>query len=298
MRLDIKHWQLLSGLAKYETLGKTADHLGITQSALSHRLAEAERRLGARLFEREGRRLVVTPAGRGMLHTAQQILPSLQRAEDDFFRLSTSAQHLIKLGVAAYSTYYWVPRFLQSFPVSRQHLQLELESSSTRNPIRSLHEGEADLVISPGEISAPGIECQTLFGDELVLISQPGHPLSRKSFIKANDLMDQDYLTYSRDSQPGFEYERFIRPAGISPRFIQVVEWPDAIVELVAAGFGVSILSRWALQRSIEQGVIQATQVGSEGLPINWSLLYRKNDSQREPLVLLKKMLFDWFKNQ
>lgn len=106
MRLDIKHWQLLKGLAEHGTLGKAADHLGITQSALSHRLAEAERRLGDKLFEREGRGLTVTPAGKSMLQTALQVLPELQRAEDNFQRLSSDAHHLIKLGVGAYNAYY------------------------------------------------------------------------------------------------------------------------------------------------------------------------------------------------
>jgi LysR family transcriptional regulator for metE and metH len=295
MRLDIKHWQLLKGLAEYGTLGKAADRLGITQSALSHRLAEAERRLGSRLFERDGRRLTVTPAGKAMLQTAQQVLPELQRAEDNFRRLSASARHLIKLGIGAYSAYHWVPEFLRALPVKRQRLQLDLVSSATQNPVRSLLDNEADLVIAPGEVDVSGISSRILFRDQLVLITSPRHPLSRKAFIEAADLADQDYLTYSRNRQPGFEYERFIRPAGVSPQYVQIVEWTDAIVELVATGFGVSILSRWALQRPIQQGLIHAVPLGEKGLPLRWSLLSRTQDSQREPVRLLKKMLGDWF---
>ena len=298
MRLDIKHWQLLQGLAEHGTLGKAADRLGITQSALSHRLAEAERRLGDRLFVREGRRLTVTPAGKAMLQTAQQVLPELQRAEDNFQRLSDSSHHLIKLGVAAYSAYYWLPEFLRDVPVARRHLQLDLVSSATQNPVRSLLDHEADLVIAPGEVKTPGISSRALFRDQLVLITRPGHPLARRPFIEAADLADQEYLTYSPDRQPGFEYDRFIRPAGVSPQYVQIVEWTDAIVELIAAGFGVSILSRWALRRSIQQGLVSAVPLGQQGLPLTWSLMARTQDSHREPVQLLKKMLIDWFGGQ
>jgi LysR family transcriptional regulator for metE and metH len=297
MRLDIKHWQLLRALAEHGTLGKAADQIGITQSALSHRLAEAERRLGDRLFEREGRRLKVTPAGKAMLQTAQQILPDLQRAEDNFQRMSGSVQYLVKLGIAAYSAYYWLPEFLRALPVERERLQLDLVSSSTHNPVRSLLDNEADLVISPGEIKSPGINSQALFRDQLVLVTSPGHPLSQKPYVEAADLADQDYLTYSRDRQPGFEYERFIRPSGISPKFVQVVEWTDGIVELVAAGFGVSILSQWALERPIQQGVIDTTMLGKNGLPLTWSLLSRTSDSRSDHVQMLKKMLINWFSN-
>ena len=291
MRLEIRHWQLLKGLAEFGTLGKAADRLGITQSALSHRLAEAERRLGDRLFEREGRRLTVTPAGRAMLQTAQQVLPELQRAEDNFMRLSDSAQHLIKLGIAAYNSYQWVPEFLRTVPVRREQLQLDLVSAATRKPVRSLLDNEVDLVIAPGEFSEPGISSRPLFRDQLVLITPPNHPLSEKAFIEAVDLVDQDYLTYSRDRQPGFEYERFIRPAGVYPQYVQVVESTDAIVELVAAGFGVSILSQWALQRPLQQGLVRAVPLGEKGLFLTWSVLSRTLDSRREYVQLMKKLL-------
>ena len=84
MRLDIKHWQMLKAIDEVGTLRQAAYVLGISQSALSHRLAEAERRLGGLLFVREGRRLRQTSAGRAMTQTASQIIPALQRAEQDF----------------------------------------------------------------------------------------------------------------------------------------------------------------------------------------------------------------------
>ncbi len=295
MRLDIKHWQLLKSLAELGTLGKAAGQLGITQSALSHRLAEAERRLGDKLFEREGRKLTVTPAGKPMLQTAQQVLTELQKAEDDFQRLSASAQHLLRLGIAAYSSYHWVPDFLQSLPFKRERLQLDLVASSIQKPIRSLLEGEADLVILPGQISNPSIKSRVLFEDELVLITSTNHPLASKPYIVATDLINEDYLTYSRTTQPGFEYERFIRPSGVSPKYIQIVEWTDAIVELAAADFGVSILSKWALQRPIQQGMVKATPLTKHGLTLPWSVLSRVSDRQREPLQLLQGQLLKWF---
>jgi len=295
MRLDIKHWQLLAAFAEQGTLGKAADQLGITQSALSHRLAEAERRLGDRLFERDGRKLKVTPAGRAMLQTAQQVLPELQRAEENFQRTSASVQYLVRLGIAAYSVYHWVPEFLQALPVKRERLQIDLVSSSTQNPVRSLLDNEADLVISPGEIKSPGISSLPLFRDQLVLVTAPHQSLSSKPFVEAADLVDQDYLTYSRDKQPGFEYERFIRPSGVSPQYVQIVEWTDAIVELVAAGFGISILSEWAMQRPTQQGLISTTPLGRNGLSLPWTLLSRTSDSRNEHVQMVRKMLVDWF---
>lgn len=296
MRLDIKHWQLLMSVAETGILGRSAEQLNITQSALSHRLAEAERRLGSPLFEREGRQLRVTPAGKAMLQTAQQLLPALERAEEDFIRTASEATHLIRMGIAAYSTYHWVPEFLKSLPVKRQRLQVDMVASATQRPVRSLLDGSADLVLSPGQISNPGIVCEPLFRDELVLVVHPDHPLAGKAYIEARDLVEEDYLTYSRNAEPGFEYERFIRPSGYLPHFIQVVEMTDAIVELIAAGLGVSVLSRWALSRSIEQGLVQVVPLTAKTLPLEWSILYRHSDRQHQPIQILSKQLKRWFR--
>ena len=295
MKLDIKHWQLLLAFDECGTLGKAADHLGISQSALSHRLAEAERRLGDNLFERDGRKLKVTPAGKTMLQTAQQVLPELQKAEENFCRVSASVQYLVKLGIGSYSAYHWIPDFLHALPVKRERLQLDLVSSSTHSPERSLQNNEADLVIAPGDIRVAGIDSQILFKDQLVLVTPIDHPLAKKEYIVASDLVNEEFLTYSRDSQPGFEYERFIRPAGVNPKYVQIVEWTDGIVELVAAGFGVGILSRWALQRQIKQNLICVTPLTQNGLPLVWSLLSRKSDARSEPVQMLKQMLIKWF---
>ncbi len=297
MRLELKHWQLIWGLAEHGTLNRAARHLNITQSALSHRLAEAERRLGNLLFERDGRILRVTPAGKAMLQTAKQVLPELERAEEDFIRTASEGSHLVRLGIAAYSAYHWVPDFLKSMSVRRQQLQVDIVAAATQNPVRSLLDGSTDLVLSPGVVSNPGIYSEPLFEDELVLVMPPGHPLAGKPHAEARDLVAVDYLTYSRTSEPGFEYERFIKPSGFTPHFIQIVEMTDAIVELVASGLGVSILSRWALTRSIQQGTVATVPLTAQGLPLLWSLLIRERDRERDPVQRLSGEMKQWFKS-
>ncbi|MFT5115913.1 MAG: LysR family transcriptional regulator for metE and metH [Parasphingorhabdus sp.] len=295
MRLEIRHWQLLKVISESVTMRKAADVLGITQPALSHRLAEAERRLGGALFEREGRRLRLTPAGRAMTQTALQSLPVLKRAEDEFMRLETEAAHLVRVGIAAYSCYHWLPEFLKAKQRKDSKIQIELVAAATQNPIQSLLESEADLVIAPEHLVRPGITAIPLFSDELVLVVPADHRLASKEFIVAEDLFDEEYLTYSRTQQPGFEYERFIRPSGVQPKFVKVVEMTDAIIELVATGFGIAILARWALEPALKTGRVVALRVGSDGLDINWAALIRESEPQLSPTRSLADLLSAWY---
>jgi len=295
MRLDIKHWEMLKAIDETETMRQAAFVLNITQSALSHRLAEAEKRLGGVLFEREGRRLRQTSAGRAMTQTANQIIPVLQRAEFDFQKTSSNETTVVRFGVAAYSCYHWLPSFLQVMSEKEPSIQLELVASTTQYPLKNLQEGAVDVVLAPGHMATPGVDSIPVFHDELVLITHSKHKLASKAFIVATDLEGEDYLSYSKTSQPGFEYERFIRPSGVVPHLMTVVEVTDAIIELIAAGFGIGILSRWAVQTAIKNQSIAAVSLGATKLDLGWSALVRDSELQSAAARIVSRRLAEWF---
>jgi LysR family transcriptional regulator for metE and metH len=296
MRLDIKHWEMLKAIDDTGTLRQAAYVLGITQSALSHRLAEAERRLGGLLFEREGRRLRQTSSGRAMIQTANQIIPALQRAEFDFQKMAMSKTTVVRFGVAAYSCFHWLPSFLQVMAKKGPDIHLDLVAAATQNPIQNLQDGTVDVVLAPGYLAIPGIDSIPVFQDELVLITHSQHALAKKAFIEATDLEGEDYLTYSKSAQPGFEYERFIRPSGVVPYLVTVVEVTDAIIELIAAGFGVSILSKWAVQSAINNGSVSAVTLGKSTLTLGWSALVRESEPTPAAARVVSSRLAEWFR--
>ena len=298
MRLEIKHWLVLHALHHHPTVYAAADSLNISQSALSHRLAEAERRLGIALFERDGRRLKITPAGESLTQTALQIMPLLERAETDARDWAKDTQHLVRIGIASYNHFAWLGDFIHHLSETLPAVQLELVASANQRPTNSLLESQVDLVLAPGQFDHKGLSVTSLFTDELVLLTHPQHPLAQQHHIKAQDLEHETYLSYSRDSLPGFEYERFIRPAGVIPRLMKLVEMPDAIIELISANLGTSILSRWANQSVIDSGKVIAIPLGDKGLSLQWSCLTRGHEAPATAVKQVERLLKSWFKSK
>ncbi|WP_205961159.1 LysR family transcriptional regulator [Psychromonas sp. SP041] len=296
MKLDIKHWQMLSTISELGNVAQAADALGISQSALSHRIAEAERRLGGKLFEKEGRRLKLTPAGSLITKAALQTLPILERAETDFEANASLNNQVVRLGVASYSCYYWLPAFIQFVNQNTSNLKIRLVASATQNPITSLQHGSVDVVIAPGHLATPGIKTTPLFIDELVLVTPYHDPLSNKNFIEAEDLREKHYYTYSQTVLPGFEYDRFISPSGVIPQQLEIVEMTDAIIELISAGLGVSILSKWAVSSALKTQRISSTKLGPKGLDLAWSALTRESEKKGSPSKQLATLLARWHK--
>lgn len=293
-RLEIRHLQMLLAIAETGSVTVAAAKLGITASALSHRIREAERRLDVLLYERIKRQLRMTPAGAHLHQVAARLLAELGRAEADVQRVHGGARRIVRLCIGAYSAYHWLPAFLKVFAKVAPGVEVQVAADAARRPLVALMEGAIDVAIMPGEVAGTGVTARELFIDELVAIMPAKHRLAEKSYIRAEDLAGEDYLTYDKTPEPGYEYERLMLPARIFPRWRTTVELPEAIIELVQAGFGISILTRWAIAPHLRDGSIVSARVTEAGLPLTWSLVMRDSETTGSPVLALAQALQGW----
>ena len=277
LQLELRHYETIVSIVDLGTMTAAARYLSTTQSALSHRLAEAERRLGTTLFERGSqRRLKPTRACLVIHQTASRALADLGRCESTVLAERRGVRSTVRIAVGSYDCYQWYPAFLHAAQVDHPDIELELVPGDD-SPGAALALGTVDLVVAPGTPDGH-LALRPLFEDELVLIVAPDHPLAAKGWIEPKELSSETYLTYNLSPTPGFEYERFVRPAEVFPRIVTVVQQTSAITELVAAGLGVSILSRWALEPAIAAGRVVPIQCGEAGLPLTWHAAMRLAD--------------------
>ncbi|MGA9278137.1 LysR family transcriptional regulator [Ilumatobacter sp.] len=292
LQLELRHYETIVAIVDLGTMTEAAKVLHSTQSTLSHRLAEAERRLGVRLFDRgHHRRLTPTRAGIATHQAAARALDELGRNEQILLADRSDVTSVVRIGVGSYDCFHWYPSFLEA--AHEQHPEVELQLVVVDDaPGDVLTSGSVDLVVAPGTPAGP-LDRRPAFDDELVLITSPDHHLVGRDHIEPIDLIDETYLTYNFVPTPGFEYDRFIRTGDDYPRVVNVVPQTSAITELVAAGAGVSILSRWALSPAIASGRIVATRCGPDGLTLPWSLLTRSTESNDSPTQRIADHLAD-----
>ncbi len=292
--LEVRHLRMLVAIAEAGSVSDAADALAVTPSALTHRIREAERRLGLALYSRVRGRLRPTPAGEGLRQAAERLLADLDRAEADARAVGGGVGHVVRLGIGFYTAYHWLPQFLHRLSGVAPDVQVEIVADAARRPLDMLLEGGIDVAIVSGDPTGTGVEGVRLFTDELVAIMTPGHALAGRAHIVAEDLVDEDYITYSRTAMPGHEYDRLMRPANVYPRRWASVELPEAIAELVSAGFGVSILAHWAVAPHIRWGRLAHARVTADGLPIEWYAALRAADDAAAPARAVARVLAEW----
>jgi LysR family transcriptional regulator for metE and metH len=290
----MRHLRMLQAMARTGSVTRAAAMLGLTQSALSHQIREAERRLGLDLFVQRDKRMQLTPVAVSLSEEAARILSQLERLEQQIARDGGVMRHIVRIGCGAYSGYRWLPRFLRVFQQSADDIDIEVVADATQRPLQALLDRDIDVAVTSATPDRSTTRALKLFRDELVLIMAPDHPLARRGVVEAQDLADQVYISYSAIAEKGHEFDRFIKPAQVSYRSMLRVELTEAIVELVIGGFGISILSRWAVAHCLDNGTLAAARITRRGLHVNWYAATRKSESDDSGAWRMATALKNW----
>jgi LysR family transcriptional regulator for metE and metH len=284
MDLEIRHLQLVAAVAELGSLTRAGDQLHLTQSALSHQLRDVESRLGAALFLRVGKRLVLTPAGERLLSSAKDVLERLQQAEHDIRRMGRDNAGVLRLTTECYTCYHWLPPLLMRYRRKFPRVEVRIDVEATRRPIEMLLAGKIDLAIVSSPVNDRRLVSKPVFEDELVLIASKHHRFARQTHVKLAEMRDETLIIYPpRDESRVLQ--DVLLPAGAAPARIEEVSLTEAITELVKAGLGVAVLARWSVQPLIDAGTIVARPLTAHGLHREWRAAMPKDLARADYVV-------------
>jgi LysR family transcriptional regulator for metE and metH len=276
MDLEIRHLQLVSAVADLGSLTRAGDRLHLTQSALSHQLRDIESRLGAPLFLRIGKRLVLTPAGERLLGSAKDVLAQLQRTEDDIRQMGREKAGVLRLTTECYTCYHWLPPLLVHYRRRFPRVEVRIDVDATHHPVEMLLAGKIDIGIVSSKINDRRLAVTPVFEDEVVLIASKRHRFAQQTHVKVADLRDETLFVYP-PREESTVLQKVLLPAGVAPARVDEVMLTEAIAELVKAGLGVSFLARWAVQPMVDAGAIVARPLTARGLHRVWSAAMPKD---------------------
>ena len=277
--LDIRHLRLLLAVADEGTLTKAANRLHLTQSALSHQLREAERSLGSPLFRRGPRRMTLTSAGERLLRSARAVLDELGAAELEIGGLREESEGPLRIATECYTCYHWLPTALAAFERAHPTVDVQIVAEATRRPIPALLESALDVAIVSGAVRNSRLRLTPLFRDEMVAVLPPGHPLAKSRFVAPEDFARETLLTYATPRDSLTIFREVLIPAGVRPRRWIPMEITEAIVELVKAGHGVTVMARWAAEPYAAGGRLTLRRVTEKGIRRVWCAATRRQKS-------------------
>jgi LysR family transcriptional regulator for metE and metH len=291
--LEVRHLSLVHEIAATGSVTRAAERLHLTQSALSHQLRDIESRLGLQLFLRLGKRMVLTPPGERVLGTARRVLDEIGRTEDDLRLMTQHGKGVLRLCTQCNTGYHWLPPLLQAFHRKFPGIDVQIMVNATDRPIEAVLEGQIDLAVVTSEVDDKRLVSEKLFEDELVAVVAPTHPFARRAYIEAADFADEHLIIYKADRHDSYTFTRILAPAGVEPARVSQVPLTEAILELVKAGLGVSVMARWAIEPAIKADTVRAVRITRRGVYRAWSAVTLRDRVQpkwqKEFVTLLSK---------
>lgn len=236
--------------------GRAARRLHISQPPLSMQIRKLEDVVGARLFERDRRNVALTEAGGFLLERARHLLGESARACAEARRIGQGESGVLTVGYTATATYELLPPLIRAFRKARPEVRLEL--IEMRSPLHAdaLRASRIEVGLACGPVKAPDVEERVLTEESFVLAVGTQNPLSRRDRVRVRDLEREPFVLVRPDVEPAWAEAcgAALRRAGVQPNIAQETDSKIAMLGLVAANLGVSLVSA-SMQRLGRAGV-------------------------------------------
>src|SRR5581483_2755227 len=236
--------QLESFLAVADTLhfGQAARRLHFSQPALSRQVQKLEHELGMPLFERLGRRVVLTAAGQILVGHAQRALDEIHAARQATTELARDLHGSLSVGCFDSASVHLIPEVLAALYERHPLATVSVATLGTRDALRAVRDADLDAAIVTLPVSGDGIQVAPLFREELVAVLPAGHALARRRRMPVAALLHERLVTFRPSQNTRRLIDRAFSVAGGAPTVVGELESVEAIKDAVRAGLGLAIV--------------------------------------------------------
>ncbi len=256
LNLTTHQLQYLEAVSRSESLGEAAQRLRISQSALSQGLSELERRVGVRLFERRGRKRVLTDRGREMVAHGDRILAATRDLTIWAAGAATGRSGRVRLGLIDIAAVNYFPDSLIEFRRDRPDVELHLSVAPSAALVGQLVEGRLDaavIVEPPGRLAGneadrpatarhPDLELLELFNEDLAIYAPTGGGTDPRPVAAGRPSTWGPWVTFPPESHTRGHIAAALRELGADFRVEAESNQPEVLRQMVHLGLGWTVL--------------------------------------------------------
>lgn len=259
--MTLEQLRIFVAVAECEHVTQAARDLNLTQSATSAAIAALEARHAAKLFDRVGRRIELTQAGRLFLSEARAVLARAAAAENVLADLAGLKRGSLALAASQTVANYWLPLLMHRYRAAYPGVAMCLAIGNTESVASMVKEGTADLGFVEGAVDDPSLSITPVAEDELILVVSPALAETCGRAVSAAQLKSMRWVFRERGSATRAIFEAAMLERGVQPSDLEILlELPsnEAVRAAVEDGAGAAALSRTVVAASLQSGSLVA----------------------------------------
>ena len=254
--MEIRHLKTFEAVAQFLSFHKAAEELHYAQSSISAQIQALEDELGVKLFDRLGRRIVLTEAGERLRRYARKLV-DLAAETEAAFKADERLEGRLTIRVPESVAIHCLPPVLKEFCGRHPHIQLQMITCAREGLAKDLRTGITDLAFLLDEsIQAADLQVEMLASVPLVLVARPDHPLAAIRQVTTAQLSREMLLV----SRVDCSYRRLVEAQLQTDRVQMHVPLElnsiAAIKACLRQGLGMTVLPRVAVEEEIQQGTL------------------------------------------
>lgn len=247
-RLDFFSLSLFSLVARTGSISKGAELASLAVGAASKRITDLEAALGIALLERHSRGVTLTIAGQALQRHAQRILGDVDQLVADLSDYASGLVGVVRLWANTSAVTQFLPNDIAAFARGNPGIRIELEEEDSSEVVLAIVDGRADFGIFADRTPTLGLQVMNYRQDRLVLVVPPGHALARRRRVQFVDAIEYDIVSLSKGTSLAKRLQIEAEALGRRLKLRIHVRSFDAMCQMVAAGMGVAVLPRDAVQ--------------------------------------------------
>jgi LysR family transcriptional regulator, low CO2-responsive transcriptional regulator len=244
--MEIRQLRAFVAIAETGTFTAGAKRVHVTQAAISMQIRQLENELGARLFVRAPRRVVLTEAGEHLLHR---------------LRIGSASATVLTDPL---------PKILKELRRQHRGAEVSVTSGTSESLVSQILAGELDLAFVSLPVEARGIQTERLNEDQLVAIASSRHRLAKQRAVSAYTLAGEKLILGERGGNTRRLIDQFFAQAGVALNVSMELSRQQAIKRMVEEDMGVGIVPLQSVLEDVEKGRLVRWWI--EGAQINWEL--------------------------
>lgn len=284
------HLEIMRAVERQGSLTAAAEQLHLTQSALSHAIRKLEQQLGTSVWLREGRQLRLTQAGHQLLALANRLLPQFEHAEMQIHQIAQGQRGSLRVGMECHPCYQWLLKVVGPYLQQWPDVDVDVKQEFQFGGMGALFGHDIDLLVTPDPLHKPGVRFEPVFDYEQVLVVSEDHALADEKRVEPHQLEKETLITYPVAVERLDIFTRFFLPAHTAPARHKTIETTDIMLQMVAAGRGVTALPRWLVHEYAQKLPIRALSLGEQGMPKQIFLGFREIDETVDYLSAFVKL--------
>lgn len=260
-------------LAEQGSISGAARACHVTQPSVSMQLKELADAVGLPLYEQIGKRLHLTQAGEALVQTARAMTEEWAGFEQQIAAMQGLTRGRLRLAVVSTAKYF-VPRILGEFCARYPDIDIALEVLNRDGVVSRLRENRDDLYIMSMPPNDIDVERRAFLPNPLVVVAPRGHTLADSVNLELAALAGERFILRERGSGTRLACDAYFGAAGFVPNVRLELGSNEAIMQMVASGMGLAVLSRHALNGVTSHVALAELQVVGFPINSNWSILY------------------------